>query len=87
MCGRGRPRSSCRPDDPHDFALSLDQVAQLASETLVVSNGLGLEAGLAPELTNAAEDGAATFEVAPQVAPLPFTQVARPEMIRTSRWT
>lgn len=61
-------------DDPHDFAVSSDQVAELATAPLVVSNGLGLEAGLAPALTNAAEDGATIFEVAPQVDPLPFTK-------------
>lgn len=74
-CAGGKSSTLMAPgDDPHDFALSSDQVAQLASATLVVSNGLGLEAGLAPALTNAAEDGAIIFEVAPELEPLPFTQ-------------
>ncbi|MCA1780902.1 MAG: metal ABC transporter solute-binding protein, Zn/Mn family [Dermatophilaceae bacterium] len=74
-CAGGRSSTLMAPgDDPHDFALSSDQVAQLVSATLVVSNGLGLEAGLAPALMNAAEDGATIVEVAPQVEPLPFTR-------------
>lgn len=59
-------------DDPHDFSASSRQVAQLATAELVVSNGLGLEAGLQTALDNAAADGARMLEVAPTVDPLPF---------------
>ncbi|MEV4902272.1 metal ABC transporter substrate-binding protein [Citricoccus sp. NPDC055426] len=59
-------------DDPHDFSASSRQVAQLATAELVVSNGLGLEAGLQTALDNAAADGARVLQVAPAVDPLPF---------------
>ncbi|MGM7670099.1 metal ABC transporter solute-binding protein, Zn/Mn family [Microbacterium sp. A93] len=59
-------------DDPHDFSASSRQVAQLATAELVVSNGLGLEAGLRTALDNARADGARLLEVAPAVDPLPF---------------
>lgn len=59
-------------DDPHDFAASSRQIAELSKAELVVSNGLGLEAGLQTALDNAAVDGARVLEVAPAVDPLPF---------------
>ncbi|MFB1427690.1 metal ABC transporter substrate-binding protein [Micrococcus endophyticus] len=59
-------------DDPHDFAPSSQQVAQMARAGLVFANGLGLEAGMASALENAAQDGAQVLEVAPRLDPLPF---------------
>lgn len=52
-------------DDPHDFAPSSQQVAQMARAGLVFANGFGLEAGMASALENAAQDGAQVLEVAP----------------------
>lgn len=59
-------------DDPHDFAASSQQVAQMTAAKLVVSNGLELEAGMQTALDNAEADGAVLLEVAPEVDPLPF---------------
>lgn len=59
-------------DDPHDFSASSRQVADLTRAELVVSNGLGLEAGLQTALDNASADGARLLEVAEGVDPLPF---------------
>lgn len=58
--------------DPHDFAASSADVADLVRADLVVANGLGLEEGLAPALASAKEDGAKVFEVAPLLNPHPM---------------
>ena len=58
--------------DAHDFEPTSQQVAALQRADLVVANGLGLEAGLDDILHSAAEDGANTFEIAPELDPLPF---------------
>jgi ABC-type Zn uptake system ZnuABC Zn-binding protein ZnuA len=58
--------------DPHDFAPSSAQVAQLVGSDLVVANGLGLEESLADALESAEADGARVLEVAPLVDPIPF---------------
>lgn len=59
--------------DAHDFVPSARQAALVAAADLVVSNGLGLEAGLGDLLASAAGDGIPTIELAPLVEPLPFT--------------
>lgn len=58
--------------DPHSFSLSASQAQDLREADLVVANGLGLEESLGDALDAAAEDGAAVFEVAPRVDPLPY---------------
>ncbi len=58
--------------DPHDFAPSSEQVADLVTADLVVANGLGLEAGMQEALDNATTDGARILAVAELVDPLPF---------------
>ena len=58
--------------DPHDFAPSSAQVAEMVSAQVVIANGLGLEAGLDDALENAASDGATVIEVADMVDPIPF---------------
>lgn len=58
--------------DPHDFAPSSEQVAQMVSSQIVIANGLGLEAGLDDALDNAASDGATVIEIAERVDPIPF---------------
>ena len=62
--------------DPHDFAPSSQQIAQMVGADLVVANGLGLEAGLTDALASAATDGATVLEVGEQVDPLPFGEHA-----------
>lgn len=58
--------------DPHDFAPSSEQVAQMVTAQVVIANGLGLEAGLDDALDNAASDGATVIEIAEMVDPIPF---------------
>lgn len=58
--------------DPHDFSLSSAQVAQLVRAKLVVTNGLGLESGMASALENVQRDGGNVYEVGPDVDPLPL---------------
>ncbi len=58
--------------DPHDFAPSSSQVAQMVTAQVVIANGLGLEAGLDDALENAASDGATVIEIADLVDPIPF---------------
>ena len=62
-------------DDPHDFALASNQVADLTRAQLVVNSGLGLEAGMAKTLDGAKADGAKVFEVAPLLDPLSYADV------------
>ena len=72
-CAAGRSETLMGPgDDPHDFALSSSQVAQLVRADLVVASGLGLEGGMASALEGAERDGAQVFEVAPLLDPIPF---------------
>ncbi|HRO93551.1 metal ABC transporter substrate-binding protein [Citricoccus sp.] len=59
-------------DDPHDFAPSSQQIAEMTRTGLVVANGLGLESGMQAALDNAAADGATLLEVGPQLDPLPY---------------
>ncbi|GAA1663405.1 ABC transporter substrate-binding protein [Citricoccus zhacaiensis] len=61
-------------DDPHDFSPSSRQIAEMADVGLVVTNGLGLEAGMQTALDNATADGAHLVAVAPEVDPLPFAE-------------
>lgn len=59
-------------DDPHVFAPSSSEIAEMSRAPLVVANGLGLEASMVSALETAAEDGVNVVEVAPQLDPLPF---------------
>lgn len=59
--------------DPHDFAPSSRQVAELVDVPLVVANGLGLEHGLEDALATAQADGAHVLEVGPELDPLPLS--------------
>jgi zinc/manganese transport system substrate-binding protein len=58
--------------DPHDFAPSSRQLAEVEDADLVIANGLGLEAGLADALAAATADGAHILEIGPAVDPLPL---------------
>lgn len=65
--------------NPHDFQPSSQQVAAIQRADLVVANGLGLEAGLHDVLEAAAADGVRLWEVAPDLDPRPFVEVADAE--------
>jgi zinc/manganese transport system substrate-binding protein len=58
--------------DPHDFAPSARQAASLREADLVVTSGLGLEAGLADALAAAEEDGVPILELGPALDPRPL---------------
>lgn len=58
--------------DPHDYSASSRDVATMVDADLVVTNGLGLEEGLASSLASAQSDGATVFAVAPLLNPIPF---------------
>ncbi len=57
--------------DPHVFAPSARQVAQLRDAALVVSNGLGLEEGLEDVLEAAEQDGVRVVRLGELLDPLP----------------
>jgi zinc/manganese transport system substrate-binding protein len=58
--------------DPHDFAPSARQAASLRDADLVVTSGLGLEAGLADALAAAEEEGVPILELGPALDPRPL---------------
>jgi zinc/manganese transport system substrate-binding protein len=58
--------------DAHEYEASPRQVAELIEADLVVTNGLGLEAGLEDLLETALADGANIYEVAPDLDPIEF---------------
>jgi len=58
--------------DPHDFQPSARQAASLRDAVLVVSSGLGLEAGLADALEAAREEGTPVLELGPALDPRPL---------------
>lgn len=79
-CGGGTSSTLMGPgDDPHEFAVSSAQVAELVRADLVVANGLGLEQSLEPSLANARNDGAVVFEVAPELDPLSYEDLESPD--------
>ena len=59
--------------DPHSFAISAQEAATLENADLVVHNGLGLEEGVARNVTAAEEAGVPALEVGAGVDPLPYT--------------
>lgn len=58
--------------DPHDFAASSSQVADMVKADLVIANGLSLEGGLDASLRQVEEDGTDVLHVAEEVDPLEF---------------
>lgn len=58
--------------DPHEYQASSREVALIQTADLVITNGLGLEEGMADILASAAQDGANILEIAPASTPLPF---------------
>jgi zinc/manganese transport system substrate-binding protein len=58
--------------DPHDFAPSARQAASLREADLVVTSGLGLEAGLADALEAVQEEGIPILELGPALDPRPL---------------
>lgn len=62
------------PDaDPHSFAISAREAAALENADLVVHNGLGLEEGVARNVTAAEEAGVPALEIGAGIDPLPYT--------------
>ena len=61
-----------RGADPHAFEPSARQLGELRDADLVVSNGLGLESGLADALRAAESDGVPVVELAPELDPIGF---------------
>ena len=59
--------------DAHAYLPSAQHVALISEADLVVAIGLGLEEGLVDVLASAASDGANILEIAPALAPLPFS--------------
>lgn len=59
--------------DPHSFAISAKQAAQLDRAGLVVHNGLGLEEGVARNVAAAADAGVPTVAVADHIDPISYT--------------
>lgn len=55
--------------DPHDYRPSARDVAALTHADLVVTNGFGLEAGLASVIDLAESDGVSVFEAAEHLSP------------------
>lgn len=58
--------------DPHDYEPSARTAARLREAEVVVTNGLGLEVGLASTLEAARNDGVVVVEVGEFVSALPF---------------
>ncbi|MFE3545761.1 zinc ABC transporter substrate-binding protein AztC [Nocardia sp. NPDC059177] len=59
--------------DPHSFAISARQAAEIERSALVVHNGLGLEEGIAKHVEAAAAAGVPTLAVAEGVDPIDYT--------------
>ncbi|MFD5177194.1 zinc ABC transporter substrate-binding protein AztC [Nocardia sp. NPDC058379] len=59
--------------DPHSFAISARQAAEIERSALVVHNGLGLEEGVARHVQAAAAAGVPTLAVAERVDPIAYT--------------
>ncbi|MEU8898948.1 zinc ABC transporter substrate-binding protein AztC [Nocardia sp. NPDC048505] len=59
--------------DPHSFGISARQAAEIEQAGLVVHNGLGLEEGVARNVTAAAAAGVPTLSVAEQLDPLAYS--------------
>ncbi|PXY22741.1 zinc ABC transporter substrate-binding protein AztC [Prauserella muralis] len=63
-----------RPNaDPHSFAISARQAAELETAGLLVYNGLGLEEGVLRNVEAAAQAGTPALEVAAAVDPIRFS--------------
>jgi zinc/manganese transport system substrate-binding protein len=58
--------------DPHSFEISAQQAAQMRSADLLVSNGLGLEEGIAAHVTAASADGIPHVSVGEHATPLTY---------------
>jgi zinc/manganese transport system substrate-binding protein len=58
--------------DPHDYQPSARQAASLREADLIVTSGLGLEAGLVDALAAAAADGVPTLALGERLGPRPL---------------
>ncbi|KUI33045.1 ABC transporter substrate-binding protein [Mycobacterium sp. IS-1742] len=60
--------------DPHSFALSARDAAAISGAGLIISNGLGLEEGVARHVHTAADDGVPTLAVGDEVDANPYAE-------------
>lgn len=58
--------------DPHSFAISAQEAARMRASDLLVSNGLGLEEGIAAQVQAAAADGVPHLVAGDHAEPLTF---------------
>ena len=58
--------------DPHSFAPSSSQVAEMGQADLVIANGLGLEESFEAVLEGIESDGGSLLEIGPALDPIPF---------------
>ncbi|WP_245717471.1 zinc ABC transporter substrate-binding protein AztC [Nocardia jejuensis] len=65
--------------DPHQFALSARQAAQLEAAALIVHNGLGLETGVRSNVESAEQQGVATLAVGSAVDPIRYRDNDSPD--------
>lgn len=73
--------------DPHSFEISAAQAARIESADLVISNGLGLEEGIAHTVQAARSEGVPILEVAPGVNPIPFDAGSDSAALDPHFWT
>ncbi|MEV6278542.1 zinc ABC transporter substrate-binding protein AztC [Nocardia sp. NPDC051832] len=59
--------------DPHSFAISARQAAEIEQAALVVHNGLGLEEGVARNVAAAVESGVPALSVAEKLDPINYS--------------
>lgn len=72
--------------DPHEFAASARQAAELRAAAVVVANGLGLEAGLEDVLSAAEEDGAEVVRVGEMLEPLTYPAAGSRHSLEPHVW-
>lgn len=60
--------------DPHSFAISAQEAAALSAASLIVSNGLGLEEGVARHVQTAADAGVPTLALGDHIDPIRYAQ-------------
>ncbi len=73
--------------DPHSFSLSAQEAASIENADLVVSNGLGLEEGVAQHLTQVDDAGIPHFVASDAFEPLAYTEGDAEGMDDPHFWT
>lgn len=73
--------------DPHSFAISARQAADIERSALVVHNGLGLEEGIARHVQAAVAAGVPTLAVAERADPIQYTSGESAGQLDPHFWT